>query len=217
MYEILIRDVASSLSVVFAVPMLTRTCVSLYEGSTGFVLMNKDRSKSGLSKALDLINPYSQSHVLSNSEINSLYGNIDNKAKMLNFCEFIEKNNGDLHKIISKSEDAAEIFNEKSFKLSDIAKMSKAEKNKKIVDHIKTLGDDSNELITKVMKGVNKPKGNGILSFAKGLNSAPGVIATFLISPYLLGWVIPRLTYANTRKIHEKARQERENKVNTAA
>lgn len=217
LYEILIRDISSSLAVVFAVPMLTRTCVTLYENATGFVLLNKDRSKSKTATALDLLNPYSKAHVLSNTEINSLYGNITNKNKMLNFCEYIDKNNGDLQKIISKSKEAGEIFNEKTFKLEDIAKLPKAEKNKKIIDQIKKLGNDGDELITKVMKGVNKPKGNGILSFAKGLNSAPGVIATFLISPYILGWFIPRLTYANTRRMHENAKKERENNINTAA
>ena len=67
----------------------------------------------------------------------------------------------------------------------------------------------------------SKLKDNKILAFARGLNSAPAAIATFLISPYLLGWFIPRLTYANTRRLHEKAEQERAakaaQKVNTAA
>ena len=54
-----------------------------------------------------------------------------------------------------------------------------------------------------------KAKNNKILSFARGLNSVPGIVTTFLISPYVLGWFIPRLTYANTRRLHEKAAQER--------
>ena len=69
------------------------------------------------------------------------------------------------------------------------------------------------------MKGTN-PKKNKILSFARGLNSIPGLIATFFISPYILGWAIPQLTYANTRRIHEKAEKERQAKkasINTAA
>ena len=226
LYEILIRDISSSLSVVFLVPMLTRACVTLYEDSTGFVLLDKNRNKSKTATALDLLNPYSNAKVLSNTEINSLYGNINNKEKMINFCKFIDKNNGDLYKIINKSTEAKEMFNEQTLNLAEIAKLPKADKNKKILEHIQKLGDDGklskeaiDEMITKVMKGVsNKPKGNRILSFAKGLNSAPGVIATLLISPYFLGWFIPRLTYAHTRKYHEKAQKEREmNKMNTAA
>ena len=76
-------------------------------------------------------------------------------------------------------------------------------------------------MITKIMKGTKSAKVNKILSFARGLNSIPAVITTFLISPYLLGWFIPRLTYANTRRIHERAEKERaekaQAKINTAA
>ena len=50
------------------------------------------------------------------------------------------------------------------------------------------------------------------MSFARGLNSIPAVLVTFLISPYLLGWFIPRLTYARTRKQQEKALTENQQK-----
>ena len=67
----------SSLAVVFAVPMLTRACVTSYEKQSGFVLMHKDRNgKSKLATSLDLLNPYSKAHVLTNSEINSLYNKV---------------------------------------------------------------------------------------------------------------------------------------------
>lgn len=227
LYEILIRDISSSLSVVFAVPMLTRAAVTSYENKSGFVLMHKDRTKSKLATMFDLINPYSSAHVLKNSEIQSLYNNIDSKEKMLNFCEYINQNGGDLQKIISKSELADDILKKQGLDLSEIAKLSKSEKNKKITQFFKNLGKDGkiskesvNEMITKLMGKSNKLKNNKILSFARGLNSIPGVITTFLISPYILGWFIPRLTYANTRRMHEKAEKERQDKaskVNTAA
>ena len=62
-----------------------------------------------------------------------------------------------------------------------------------------------------------KAKGNKLLSFVKGLNSMPAFITTFAISPIILGWFIPRMTYANTRRIHAKKEREAKNKVNTAA
>ena len=219
-YEILIRDLSSSLAVVFAVPMLTRAAVTSYEDKTGFVLMQKDRSKSKLASYLDLLNPYSKAHVLTNSEINALYNNIDSKDKLLNFCKYIDQNGGDLEKIISKSEHAGTVFNENTMKLSELSKLSKKEKNQKILSFFEKLGRDGkldkksiNEMITKLMKGGSKPNANKILGFARGLNSVPGVITTFLISPYILGWFIPRLTYANTRRMHEKAEKERQQKT----
>lgn len=214
-WEILIRDVTSSLAVVFAVPMLTRVAVSSYENKSGFVLMHKDRSKNKLQKTLDLLNPYSSSHVLTNSEISALYS-VDSKAKMLNFCDYINENNGDIEKILSKSENKG-LLEEKGLNLKEIKKLDKNEKNRQIKEFFKNLGNDSDDLIKKVMKGSDKYKNNKILSFARGLNSLPGIVATFLISPLILGWVIPKITYANTRRIHAKKEQERENtKINTS-
>ena len=66
------------------------------------------------------------------------------------------------------------------------------------------------------MKGT-KPGSNNITKYAKGLNSVPAFVATFFISPYLLGWVIPRLTYKNTRRIHAKEDREREQKLKASA
>ena len=220
LYEILIRDISSSLAVVFAVPMLTRTAVTSYENKSGFVLMHKDRNKSKWATGLDLLNPFSKAHVLKNSEINSLYNGIDSKEKLMNFCKYIDNNGGDLEKIIAKSEHVETMFNDKTMKLSEISKLSKKEKNAKIISYFENLGKDGalnkktiDEMITKLMKGGSQPKANKILGFARGLNSVPGVITTFLISPYLLGWFIPRLTYANTRRLHEKAEKERQEKA----
>ena len=50
---------------------------------------------------------------------------------------------------------------------------------------------------------------NKIAQFARGLNSVPGFISTFIISPVILGVLIPMLTYSNTRKAQEKAAQEK--------
>lgn len=211
LYEILLRDVTSSLAVVFAVPMLTRAFVTTYEKHLGFVLMHKNRDKNGLKTFLDLFNPYTKAHVLTNKEINALYSNVDSKAKMLNFCDFINKNGGDLQKILSKSETRDKVFNKSTFELSSIKNMKKEDKNKKIIEFFKTF-EHSDEVIKELMNGTKKAKGNKIAAFARGLNSAPALLTTFLISPYLLGWCIPRLTYKNTRRIHEKQDKERENK-----
>ena len=214
-WEIILRDLTSSLAVVFAVPMLTRACVTSYENNSGFVLMHKDRSnKSKLKTSLDLLNPYSKAHVLTNSEINALYNNIDSKDKMLNFCKYIDKNNGDLQKILSKSEQAKTIFNSSTVELESLKNLDKSAKNKKIISVIEKLDKtNADDLVKKVMKATGKMKSNKIATFARGLNSLPGLITTFLISPYLLGWFIPRLTYENTRRIHEKQDREKEKAI----
>ena len=211
LYEILLRDLTSSLAVVFAVPMGTRAFVTSYEKNSGFVLMHKNRNMNKTKTIADLFNPYSKSHVLTNAEISALYDNINSKDKMLNFCKYIDKNGGDLQKIISKSENVEEMFNNSTLDLKSLKGMKKADKNKKIISFVEKF-DKSDELISKVMKGASKARGNKIASFARGLNSMPGLLTTFFISPYLLGWFIPRLTYKNTRRIHEKQDRERDAK-----
>ncbi len=223
-WEILIRDITSSLAVVFLVPMGTRALVTSYENKTGFVLMNKDRSKSKASTYLDLLNPYSKAHVLTNSEIEALYGGVDSQKKMENFCKYIDKNGGDLQKVLTKSDNAKEFFKESPIDLSKLESMTKAEKNKTITEYIESLGKkaDTSKVdasIKKLMNGIEKKNGNKIASFARGLNSIPSFLVMFLISPFVLGWFIPRLTYANTRRLHEQAEKQKTEKqnINTAA
>ena len=222
LWEIIIRDITSSLAVVFAVPMMTRALVTSYEKNSGFVLMQKDRTVKGFKTCLDLLNPYSKAHVLSNSEITALYDNVNTKEKMINFCKYIDKNGGDLQKILSKSESAGEVFNEKTLKLEETAKLKKTEANKQFISfmeniekHAEKLGISTdkksiNEMITKLMKGASKGGNSKITAVARGLNSVPGLLTTIFISPYILGWFIPRLTYRNTRRIHAKEDKERE-------
>lgn len=220
--EILLRDTVSSLSVVFAVPILTKVFVNAYENKLGFILTNKaSEGKSGFKKFLDVINPYSKLEVLSIAELDSIYGNIDSKAKLLNFAKFIDKNGGDLEKILSKSENVKEMFNEKTFTLESIKSATKQEKNKKIIELFKNFEVSDvkakNTVIEKLMKGSGEIKNNKIAQAARGLYSLPGMISTFIISPVLLGVVIPMITYHNTRKAHEKMAKERAAKANQAA
>ena len=223
LYEILIRDIASSLSVVFFVPMVTRAFVSSYEKASGFVLMNKDRSLTGFKKVLDLLNPYSSSQVLSNTELNSLYNGVNNQEKMINFCKFIDKNNGDIQKILSKTDEFSRILKENAFDIESLKELPKADRNNKLLKFFENLGKDGklgkveiDAKIARMMKNTKNANANKIASFAKGLNSIPAVILTFLVSPYILGWVIPRLTYARTRKMHQEANERRKAEAKVA-
>lgn len=226
LWEIILRDITSSLAVVFAVPMMTRAAVTSYEKKSGFVLMQKDRNMTKWQTFVDVINPYSKSHVLKNSEITSLYEGVNTQEKMINFCKYIDRNGGDLRKILLKSENADKIFNDTTINLSKLNNINKLEANKQIINfaenldvHAKKLLKENsvdknkiNKIVTDIMKGT-KPGKNNITKYAKGLNSIPAAIATLFISPYILGWVIPRLTYQNTRRIHEKQAKQKQLKT----
>jgi len=215
-YEILIRDLSSSLAVIFAVPMLTKMFVTGCEKSSGYVLMNKDRNMSKSQTILNLFNPISKTHVYTNNEVETIYGNIDSKAKMLNFCDFVEKNGGDLQKILNHSDSYQTVFNDGKFQLKSMEGLNRTERNKRIKEFISGLEGDADTKITNLMKGAkNDIKHNKILSFARGLNSIPAFLATFILSPLLLGVLIPKLTYANTRRLqikNIKAEEEKNSK-----
>ena len=208
-YEILLRDTVSSLSVVFAVPMLTKMMVKSYENKVGFILTNRaSDGKNAFKKFTDVVNPYSDLEVLSVADLDSIYGNIDSKSKLMNFSKFVDSKGGDLEKILSKSENANIMFNDKTFTLDSIKHLSKEEKNRKIIDLFKnfkvTDNSSKNEIISKLMKGSGDIKNNKIAKMARGLNSLPGFISTVFISPVILGVLIPMLTYHNTRKANAK-------------
>lgn len=212
--EILLRDTVSSLSVVFAVPLLTKMMVRSYEDKLGFILTNRaSDGKNAFRRAMDVINPYSDLEVLSVADLDAIYGNIDSKAKFLNFSKFVNSKGGDLEKIISKSENSNVMFNDKTFTLESIKNLSKAEKNKKIIELFERIDEADphvKEGISKLMKGSGNIKHNKIAKMARGLNSLPGFISTVFISPVLLGILIPMLTYHNTRKANAKKMAEKQ-------
>ena len=212
--EILLRDTVSSLSVVFAVPLLTKMMVRSYEDKLGFILTNRaSDGKNAFRRAMDVINPYSDLEVLSVADLDAIYGNIDSKAKLLNFSKFVNSKGGDLEKIISKSENRNVMFNDKTFTLESIKNLSKAEKNKKIIELFERIDEADphvKEGISKLMKGSGNIKHNKIAKMARGLNSLPGFISTVFISPVLLGILIPMLTYHNTRKANAKKMAEKQ-------
>ena len=61
------------------------------------------------------------------------------------------------------------------------------------------------------MKDLGKDKAGSIVKAARGFNSIPGFIVTVIISPIILGILIPMITYSNTRKTHKKMLTENKN------
>ncbi len=206
-HEILLRDTISSLGVVYTVPIMQKGIISLYEDRQGFILSNRaSMNKSGWKKFIDAINPYSDLKLLSNTELQALYGNIDSKEKMVNFAKFIDSKGGDLEKILSKSTTKDIVFNNNTFTLESIKNNTKSNKNKKLISFFENLKDnkETKDKIIKLMNDAGLHKQSSISKIARGLSSVPGFISTVIISPIILGWFIPRLTYINTRKAHAK-------------
>ena len=217
-HEILLRDTVSTLAVVFAVPMFTKMIVRSFEDSTGFILTNRaSANKNFLQRVWDVLWPYSNLEVFSMDDLDAIYGDINNKTKLQNFAKFIDTKGGDLEKILSRSEYASEVFNNKTFTLDSIRHKTKTEKNKEIIELFNKFSEKDNKLIEKLMKGTGDISQNKIVQVARSMNSRPGFISTVLISPILLGILLPKLTYYFTRKSHEKFISETNNPIKTEA
>jgi len=212
--EIAVRDPISALSVVFAVPLLTRAMVNAYEKSSGFVLINHlENEGKGLKKFLNYLNPYNSISVLSNKELDALYGKVDTHSKLVNVSEYIAKKGGDLEKIFAKSIDKAEIFNENTFTLNSLRETAKGMENKKaalefknnkIIELIKKADATmQNKMVNSLLPTL---KNNKALGAAKTLNALPFFLNLMVISPFILGVVIPKYTYALTRNAADKVK-----------
>ncbi|MBQ6516281.1 hypothetical protein IJI31_03780 [bacterium] len=190
LHEVLIRDTASTFGVIYAVPILSNLLVKSYEEKSGFVLRNGNS-------------------VLSTADLKQIYGDISTPDKMKNFCGFISENKGDLRKVLGSLDNADEMLN-----LKDLASETKEVANAKIKDKVSVLKDTE---IAKLLES-RRPMKNGMnkmLARARNLNSVPGLVATMVLSPIILGVLIPKLTYRLTKEAHEeeKARKTPE-KIN---
>ena len=204
--EIAIRDPISALSVVFAVPLLTRGMIKSYEGKSGFVLINHEVDEGkGFKKFLKYLNPYNSITPLGNAELNALYGKVDSHSKLVNVCEYLAKKGGDLEKIFAKSLEKEKVFNEvaeNSFTLKSIKNEAKEVKNAKIIDFIKKADKAMQQtMVESLLPTLKKNKPLGI---AKTLNAIPFFMNLLVVSPFILGSLIPNYTYKLTRNANSQ-------------
>lgn len=196
--EIAIRDPISALSVVFAVPLLTRGMIKSYEGTSGFVLINHQENEgTGFKKFLKYLNPYNSITPLENAELEALYGKVDSHNKLVNVCEFLTKKGGDLEKIFAKAIEKEAVFNDSTFTLKSIQNEAREVKNAKILEFIKSADAAMQaKMVDSLLPTLKKNKALGI---AKTLNAIPFFLNLLVISPFILGSVIPKYTYKLTR------------------
>ncbi len=215
--EIMVRDPLSALFVVFAVPLATRGMIKSYEKASGFVLINHEADEGkGFKKFLKYLNPYNGISVISNAELDALYGGVDSHNKLVNVCEYLDKKGGDLEKIFSKAEMKEEVFNENSFTLKSLRKLKTAEKNKQILEYIKAADSGlQTKMVDSLLPALKKLKNNKALGIAKSLSSIPFLLNLIVVSPFLLGVTIPKYTYKLTRKSGDKLEVNAEQNNNT--
>lgn len=202
--EIITRDVTSTVAVTCGVPVLTKAMVNLYEKPTGFVLTNGSHKKTSIfKKVLDTINPFSKVEPFSNKDIKEIYGNVDNKAKLTNFAQFIDKNDGNLFKVFKTLKNGKSSFAGTVADFDAISKLDNKSANAKIMEVIANNFDDKK--VKTLMEAAKSGKPNGMLKRARGLNSLPRFVNTLILVPSFLGIILPKIVYGITAKNRKKA------------
>ena len=234
--EIITRDVISTGAVTFGVPMLSKVLISSYANATGYVLKNKPETPlKGLKKVLDMINPFSSINPYGIKDLDQMYGNLDTPEKMGTFAEFIDKNDGNLAKILKTEKRTNGVFEEYGLNLVELAKGDRKEANaaiiekvkdsefaQKLVDAIKPENNKSG-FISRTFNSVKKAVyqtftgkeyvakqndiPNKLLKRARSLNSVTSFAATVFLVPAFLGMVLPRMVYGMTAKRQKKLAQ----------
>ncbi len=204
--EILTRDIISTSAVTFGVPILSKAMVNTYEDSSGFVLKNNkpNEKMSTFKKIIDTINPLSSIEPFNNKDLKDIYGNIDSKAKLTNFAQFIDEKGGNLAKIFKSLKNGKESFAGTIGDFDSIANanLSRKESNAKIMEVITNNFDDN--AVKKLMEPAKKGKPNGMFIKARNLNSLPKFINTIVLVPVFLGVVLPKIVYGITAKNRKK-------------
>jgi len=231
--EIITRDVVSTGAVTFGVPMLSKLLVNSYADKTGFVLQNKlEKPLTGVKKVLDMLNPFSKVNPYQIKDLDQMYGNLDTPEKLGTFTEFIDKNGGNLAKILKTEERTNEVFEDFGLNLKELAKGDRNAANATIKEKLASEAGFAERLIEaikpepkkpglftrayrsvkkticektgKEYKEVAKEAPNKLLKRARSLNSVTSFAATVFLVPAFLGMVLPKMVYGMTARRQKK-------------
>lgn len=180
--EIIRRDLISLTALVFMARGMAKGFSEICQKTSGLVLNHKPEGFNKIGKKIwNYINPESEFHVLGSDQIVSKYSKIhENKNGIVDFCEYINKNGGNINKVLS-SEPTVKSNTEKL-----LEKTLKEAKYEEIVNKF-AKSKDSQELknIYKVFESPTNP----FVKSAKAKNSLFGFISTFILTPALIIWI----------------------------
>lgn len=206
--EIIRRDVFSILTLVFGEKIISNLLSIHNERKSGFALASEGKGfaeKTTLRKIFDYIRPIKGLQILNSQQIVSKYSDLEqNKNGILDFCDFIDKEGGNLRKLFSFKAETKEILEDICGKES----FGKADNNG-IIEAIRKAMTESPEKIKEIYKHFEKAD-NAFVKKAKSMNSMFGFISMCLLVPGLLGFAIPKWNEACTKKAKAKEKAEKE-------
>lgn len=221
--EILRRDSVTITTIAFGAPILRKLFSKACEKSSGFVLASKpkfDKSNKELTaiqKKLNYIRPINGVQVLSSEELISKYSNLKQYDKNIKtavgkFCDYIDKEGGNLKKIFSLNGDTEKLVS------SLLGKEEKYEtaNNESIKKALKNASEENLEKFCSHFSA----KDNVFVQKAKSMNSKFGFFATILVVPLLLGFILPKMNekitkqkIANKKNLDVNSKQAEDNQI----
>lgn len=212
--EIIRRDTTTICTLLYGAPIFGKLLSKTFEKTSGLALIDKQKSKSVLGRVWDYLKPHTGHQILSSAAIEKVYSAVDkSKNGILDFCDFINKNGGNLKKIFSFNKDieakATEALGQS---------VSSFGNNTGIRDAFARRMQEAPEALQGLYKALSKPD-NPLVKRAKALNATFGFISTFVLVPFCLGFLIlkinEKITKSKLQKIRqaEKIQQENQNKA----
>lgn len=218
--EILRRDLVTCAAMCFGEKTLQKAFSKVNEVNSGLVLATKSKdynNKNFFQRLFEYIRPIKGVNVMSTEQIVAKYSDIDSyKDKIFGFCEFIDKQGGQLNKILGGNIDdkAPSLLMELLDTYGDKTSIKDAS-NANIIETLRNACKD-----TKGQKKVQKltdrfnGKENAWVQRAKKLNARFTTLSVCLLVPVFLGFMLPAI---NERATKKRIREEEKNKTTKIA
>ena len=207
--EILVRDITSFASILFAAKALSRGFSDLFSRISGFALSIKpqDHSKSFLHKLKNYFTAGNGIDVLSSQQIVSKYSNLSGYKDGINgFFNFLKENGGDVKKVLNvdknvkiNAESIMRKYGNKSLKNATFEEIQEAFTKAKGSAELDNIYTEFNA------------HDNKFINRAKTYNSAFGFASTLILVPAFMMWLArfcERMTKRAVAKEHAEKRSQ---------
>jgi len=204
--EILVRDITSFASILFAAKALSRGFSEVFSKISGFALNTKpqDHSKGFLHKLKNYFTAGAGINVLSSQQIVSKYSNLSGYKDGINgFFTFLKENGGNVQKVLNMDETVSKNaesimkkFGNKSLKDATFEEIQEAFKKAKGSMELENIYTEFNA------------HDNKFINRAKTFNSAFGFASTLILVPLFMMW-LARYCEKMTKKAVAKENAEK--------
>ena len=215
--DILRRDIPSIGAVLFSVPLLNKTMAKVCQEKSGLILStNPNRKTQGFWKnVFDTIRPEKGDRVLNAFDAKHLYSGIDDYLSAgkpaTDFFKVLTDNGANLGKMFKNLKEDAPVL-ENMYKEAGKTGSIFASSNDDILEVVgRAFKEDAPEAMKKGAESLKKVFSNAdniFVNKTKFYNSLAGALNLFVITPAILGLLIPSINEKKTKEAEKAAQAE---------